>query len=152
MPNFEIEDQVDILRAQSGVRRFADQLGFDNLESQELAIVASELASNILKYGDHGQVLAQALMAEKGPCLELVAIDYGPPFDDLEAAKQDGWDQSGPIDPGVLLKRKGFGGGLGAIVRLTDSFKVEQRTEGKQIITRRYLRKKPLRTQRRPRL
>lgn len=114
-------------------------MGFSRIECQELAIVASELASNILKYGTKGELIVQAIMGDATPCLEIVAVDYGPPFTNLPAAMKDGWDQNGPIDPIHLLTRKGIGGGLGAIVRLTDSFSVVEQERGKQVITRRYL-------------
>jgi anti-sigma regulatory factor (Ser/Thr protein kinase) len=121
------------------VRLFAVDMGFSRIESQELAIVASELASNILKYGTKGELIVQTIMGDRGPCIELVAIDNGPPFSNLESALKDGWDQQGPIEPAELLKRKGIGGGLGAIIRLTDSFSVEEQPRCKQVITRRYL-------------
>ncbi len=143
MPLISVNDPIDVLHAQGCVKRFAAEIGFDRYACQELAIVASELASNILKYGDRGQILAQAIMTEQGPCLELVATDCGPHFYDLAAAMNDGWDQDGPIDPGVLLKRRGIGGGLGAILRFTHSFVVEDFPRGKQIITRRYLKYTP---------
>ena len=139
VPSYSVNDPVDVFHVQSRVRDFAQQMGFSRLDSQELAIVASELASNILKYGKHGELLVQALASDHGPCLEIVAVDYGPPFENLEAALQDGWDGQGPIDPAKLLRRSGIGGGLGAIVRFTDSFKVEQTALGKQVITRRFV-------------
>ena len=143
MASFAVEDPVDVLRAQSSVRTIASELGFSRYECQELAIVASELASNILKYGTRGELLVQAVMGERGGGIEIVAIDYGPPFRDLAAAMQDGWDDDGPIDPLVLLTRKGIGGGLGAVVRFTDSFELQESARSKQIVTRRYLSQKP---------
>lgn len=143
MPLVSVNDPIDVHHAQGCVKRFAAELGFDRFACQELAIVASELASNILKYGERGQILAQAIIGERGPCLELVATDCGPPFYNLDSALKDGWDQDGPIDPAVLLKRSGIGGGLGAVLRFTHSFSVEDLPRGKQIITRRYLVRAP---------
>jgi anti-sigma regulatory factor (Ser/Thr protein kinase) len=139
MPLISVADPVDVLHAQTSVRRFSAEHGFDRFACQELAIVASELASNIIKYGERGEILAHVLMSPRGPCLELIARDYGPQFHNLESAMKDGWDQDGPIDPVVLLKRSGIGGGLGAILRFTHSFSVEELSHGKRIITRRYL-------------
>lgn len=134
-----VVDPVDVLHAQTSVRRLAAEHGFDRFACQELAIVASELASNIIKYGERGEILAQVLASPRGPCLELIAKDRGPQFHNLESAMKDGWDQNGPIDPVVLLKRSGIGGGLGAILRFTHTFAVEELPQGKQIVTRRYL-------------
>jgi anti-sigma regulatory factor (Ser/Thr protein kinase) len=142
MPGFEVKGWMDVLFAQGGVQRYAAELGFSRRESQELAIVATELASNIIKYGHHGGLSAEAQVDEHGLYLQLEARDHGPPFHDLEAAMKDGWDQDGPIDPLKMFCRKGIGGGLGAIVRLSDSFSVRPESGGKLIVTRRYLHKR----------
>lgn len=139
MPLISVADPIDVLYAQATVKQLASEHGFDRFACQELAIVASELASNILKYGERGDILAQVLMSPRGPYLELIATDSGPQFHNLESAKKDGWDQNGPIDPVQMLKRRGIGGGLGAILRFTHTFIVEELPRGKQIITRRYL-------------
>lgn len=140
MPTYQVRDPIDILHVQSSIARFALEVGFTRRESQELAIVASELASNILKYGGgRGELSAEPCSDESRAGVELVATDSGPPFRNLESAMKDGWDDDGPIDPLHYLKRKGIGGGLGAIVRLTNSFDVREFQGGKQIVARRYL-------------
>ncbi len=67
-------------------------------------------------------------------------VDHGPPFRSLESALQDGHDDQGPIDPVDMLKRRGIGGGLGAVVRFTHSLCVEEQDGGKRIVAVRYLR------------
>ena len=86
--------------------------------------MASELGSNIIKYGRHGSLTFSGLEAEdaRGRGISVVARDYGPPFHDLAIALQDGCDDRGPLDPMQLFNRKGIGGGLGAVFRLTHSF------------------------------
>jgi anti-sigma regulatory factor (Ser/Thr protein kinase) len=109
-----------------------------------LAIVVSELTSNILKYGIRGSLRFERIeSAEHGLGVRVVARDIGPPFRNLEMALRDGYDDHGPIDPGSLLRRGGLGAGLGAIVRLTDGFEVESVTPtGKEVRVVRY-RKRP---------
>lgn len=101
--------------------------------------MASELASNILKYGVRGTMEFVFLEDSRGRGLSIVASDRGPQFRSLEAAVQDGWDDVGPIDPLDMLKRKGIGGGLGAVLRLTHTFHVEPAAVGKRILVVRYL-------------
>jgi anti-sigma regulatory factor (Ser/Thr protein kinase) len=139
VPLILVQDPIDVLYVQSRIRDFARDVGFDRFGCQELAIVASELASNILKYGRRGDLNVELLKLEGELCLELIARDCGPPFRDLDSALKDGWDDVGPIDPIQLLRRRGIGGGLGAVVRLTDSLTVENLPGGKQVIVRRYL-------------
>jgi anti-sigma regulatory factor (Ser/Thr protein kinase) len=116
------------------------RLGFLRRDCHELAIVVSELCSNIVKYGVRGSLELESLMhPTHGTGVLIVARDEGPPFRDLGMALQDGCDDQGPIDPAGLLKRTGLGIGLGAVVRLTDSLEVEQHKNGKAIRAIRYL-------------
>jgi anti-sigma regulatory factor (Ser/Thr protein kinase) len=121
------------------VKLLAGTLGFASLACNELAIVTSELASNILKYGVRGSVAADPLDDPGASGILIVARDFGPPFRDLAMALQDGCDDRGPIDPIRMLHRRGIGGGLGAIVRLTHSFRVNPLDDGKAIEVRRYV-------------
>ena len=139
MPCYRVSEPVDVIYVPGRVRRYAEEQGFGKPSSTELAIVASELASNILKYGGHGTVDASSFGDTRGLGVALIARDHGPPFFDLEIALQDGCDDRGPIDPLLYLKRRGIGGGLGAIVRFTHSFQVEPLDDGKRIIVTRYL-------------
>ncbi|HVJ15545.1 MAG TPA: ATP-binding protein [Polyangiaceae bacterium] len=139
MPTYEVRDWIDVHHIQRRTLDIANSLGFSRRESNELAIVASELTSNILKYGVRGTIDVEAYADEKGNGISIVARDYGPAFHDLETALLDGHDDKGPIDPLHMLKRKGIGGGLGAVLRLTHSFRVEPERVGKRVHVVRYL-------------
>ena len=118
------------------------ELGFRRKDCQELAIVVSELCSNIIKYGIRGSVEIEPVSdAENGLGVSIVASDVGPPFRDFGIALQDGCDDSGPIDPATLLRRGGLGIGLGAVVRLMDSLELRQGQNGKEIRAVRYLKR-----------
>lgn len=141
MQQYQIREWIDVLMARRAVRILAVQIGFPSREASELSIVASELGSNILKYGLHGSMRLETIpgadLAEAG--IALVARDFGPQFHDLTLALQDGCDDRGPLDPMQMLKRAGIGGGLGAVLRLTHSFHVNPLAVGKEIQVERYL-------------
>jgi anti-sigma regulatory factor (Ser/Thr protein kinase) len=141
MQHHQIREWIDVLGARRAAKLLAREIGFAARETSELAIVASELGSNILKYGLHGSISLTAISRVDGAQagIALVARDFGPQFHDLEIALQDGCDDRGPLDPMHMLKRKGIGGGLGAVLRLTHSFKVTPLLVGKEIIVERYL-------------
>lgn len=139
MPRYEVREWVDVLYLQRRMHEFAATQGFLRLECAELAIVVSELASNILKYGVRGSIEMEPWVDSRGEGLLIVATDYGPPFNDLVMALKDGHDDRGPIDPARVLSRRGIGGGLGAIVRLTHEFFVQHEATGKRIEVKRYL-------------
>jgi anti-sigma regulatory factor (Ser/Thr protein kinase) len=140
---FQLRDRLDIFQIQRATRQFAADLGFGRFACEELAIVASELSSNVLKYGRPGSLELVEVSDARGKGMGLIARDSGPPFRNLEKAMQDGFDDDGPIDPVHFLRRGGFGGGLGAVARLTNSFQVEPDPEGKRVTVVRYLQAVP---------
>ncbi len=142
MTRYAVKETLDIYAPREAVGKLAQELGFPRRERAELAIVVSELCTNILKYGVRGALeLQPCLDAVHGVGLAVVAHDVGPPFLDIEMAQQDGYDDHGPIDPGTLLRRGGLGIGLGAVRRLTDSLSVDYAATGKSIRAVRYLRR-----------
>ncbi len=144
MPTFPIRERLDVYAPRQALAGLALQLGFQRREVAELAIVISELCSNIVKYGVRGSLeLERVQDAVWGVGIAIVAHDIGPKFRDLKLALQDGFDDQGPIDPGALMRRGGLGIGLGAVRRLTDTLHVDYHAEGKSIRVVRYLRRPP---------
>jgi len=140
MPIFQVRESVDLYGPRRAVRDFGATLGFSRSDCQELAIVVSELTSNILKYGIRGSIeFGPTHMPTQGAGILVIARDIGPPFFDLQLALRDGYDDRGPIDPGTLLRRGGLGTGLGAVQRLTDGLKVEYGAKDKAIEVVRYI-------------
>ena len=114
------------------VRKRAQELGVQfGLGSRR----ATELATNIVKYGIHGEVvlITDPDGGQKGE-IRVVARDVGPPIRNLEVALQDGCDDTGPIDPALVLRRGGLGTGLGAVLRFADLFEYQPEENGKAII------------------
>lgn len=143
---FQVRDSLDVYGPRQAALELAQKLGFPRHERQELAIAVSELASNIVKYGVRGSIELDSIDDPRhGIGVVIVARDHGPPFRNLAMALQDGCDDNGPIDPGILLKRGGLGIGLGAVVRFTDSFDLDQTRREKEIRVVRY-RVRPRRT------
>lgn len=139
MAMYEIRESIDLYAPRQGVKQIGAHLGFARNDCHEMAIVVSELASNIVKYGVRGSISIESIQdAVRGTGLLLIARDDGPPFHDLRLALLDGYDDRGPIDPATLLKRGGLGTGLGAVLRLSDSFAVEPLSVGKAIRVIRY--------------
>lgn len=137
--SFAIQGRSDVVVAGSQGRRLAVRHGFDIKRATEIAIVVSELASNIVKHGVRGEI--RLIWSPETPPrgeLSVEAHDVGPPIHDLQLAMTDGYDDRGPIDPALILRRGGLGTGLGAVARLAD--RVDHREEaGGKVITARFL-------------
>jgi serine/threonine-protein kinase RsbT len=129
---YPVSCREDALAVGREAQRLGLVFGLTRTRSAELAIVVSELASNIAKYGVKGEI-ALSFDTEDGGDVRVVARDIGPPFRDLELAKTDGCDDRGPIDPAGITGRRGLGTGLGAVLRLADSFECRQDEAGKEI-------------------
>ena len=134
---FPVESREDAVLIAPQARRMARQFGLSTKRAAEIAIVASELATNIAKHGIRGD-LTVILDDDAQPrgALLVVARDIGPPIKDLATAVTDGCDGEGPIDPALFLHRHGLGTGLGAVLRLSDRFDYQELPEGKEITAR----------------
>jgi serine/threonine-protein kinase RsbT len=134
MPTYDVCDAIDLYAPRQAARELGARAGFLRSDCQELAIVVSELTSNILKYGVRGSIAIDVTEDRAHGCgIIVVARDEGPPFHDLDLALRDGYNDRGPIDPATMLKRGGLGTGLGAVVRLTDAFELRTLATGKAI-------------------
>jgi anti-sigma regulatory factor (Ser/Thr protein kinase) len=143
MHEHPVEHQADVIAVRLAAQEFARTLGFTEVECKEISIVASELASNIIKYGVRGTVRFDAVIdPERGSGVRLVACDQGPAFHDFDMALRDGCDDKGPLDPATLLGRGGIGAGLGAVARLSDAIGWEPAPSGKQVWAIRFARRR----------
>lgn len=132
--------RADVFAVQRATRDIAREVGFKQVAAEELTIVASELASNILKYGVRGRIRLESIADPiLGIGMRVTAFDQGPPFRDFELALRDGFDDDGPLDPAKILHRGGIGAGLGAVKRFSDELGWGPIEGGKQIWAHRYL-------------
>ncbi len=105
-----IEESSKTAEARRTAREMALALGMDEGGAERVAIVATEVCTNLLKHARQGQVLLQTSTegAEAAPALELLAVDQGPGMENLEKCLRDGYSTGG--SPGQ---------GLGAIQRMS---------------------------------
>ncbi len=136
-----IREKLDVFHARQHVRGLAGQLGFGHIAREELAIVASELATNILKYAGVGELEFRTVEDPvRGAGIVIEARDAGPGIENFSFAVRDGYGGSGPLDPAKLLTRGGIGAGLGAVVRMTDALEYEYEAGNKCVRATRYVR------------
>nr|WP_255581579.1 ATP-binding SpoIIE family protein phosphatase [Cupriavidus sp. AU9028] len=85
--------------------------GFDSVAAGRVALVVSEMASNLLKHATGGRLLLASRETANGACIDVLSMDAGPGMADLAACRRDGYSSSGSL-----------GQGLGAMERLADEF------------------------------
>lgn len=124
-----IEALSDAAVARSLVVRVAQEFGFERRCASELALAASELVTNIVKYAGAGELL---IGAEPG-ALVVTALDRGPgPPSEAELfghAISRGAQRL--PEHGIST---GLGTGGGALTRLCDEVEIEARPGGGAII------------------
>jgi anti-sigma regulatory factor (Ser/Thr protein kinase) len=96
----------------------AESLFFDEVAKGRVAIVVTELATNLARHATGGELLlrhtgtgARAPDGQGRSVLEIVATDRGPGIDDIDRSRRDGFSTGGTA-----------GTGLGAIERMTERF------------------------------
>lgn len=135
-----VSTSICVFEVRRSVRAHSLTLGFSRVAAEELTIVASELCSNIVKYGVRGAIELGAFAHDvRGPALVMTASDSGPPFTAFERAVRDRSDDRGTIPPEAMFARRGIGGGLGAVHRLTDGIFLDQSAAGKSIVVVRHV-------------
>jgi anti-sigma regulatory factor (Ser/Thr protein kinase) len=83
-----------------------ERQGFGEIDIGRVALVATELATNILKHGNGGEILVGAFGEGHDGGIELIALDKGPGIANVAASMADGHSTAGTA-----------GKGLGAVVR-----------------------------------
>ena len=136
----KVSQDIDAFGVRQAAQGVAEKLGFSKIAVAELKIVASELASNIIKHTPGGEITFEPWHDQQyGLGISMTARDRGAPFRDLALAMRDGHDDKGKIDPALLMRRRGIGSGLGAIWRMTDVFEYQLAPDGKYLRVVRFL-------------
>ena len=113
-----VADPSQVGEVRRATARMAQGLPLSESRRADASIVATELATNLLRHARDGRILIQSIRRETAVYLELLSIDGGPGVSDVQRCLQDGYSTVGT--PGT---------GLGAIRRLSDEFDVHSMPE-----------------------
>ena len=109
----KVEHESDIGGARRAAARIAEEAGISETDAGALALVVTEAATNISRYGRNGLIILRFDDSANNPLIEMVAVDKGPGIADLARALSDGFSTGGT--PGK---------GLGAIKRMSHQFDI----------------------------
>jgi anti-sigma regulatory factor (Ser/Thr protein kinase) len=121
-----IEDSSQVGQARRTAQKLAEAHGFDATDAGRVALVATELASNVLKHASHGEFHLHVLPRAGGFGIEMLAVDRAQGFD-LDACLADGFSTGGTQ-----------GIGLGAVSRQAEVFDVYADARGAVLLARLY--------------
>lgn len=129
MDRHVVEDPSQVSEARRRITAFAKQAGLDETDCGRVALVVTEIASNLVRHGGGGELLF-GLDSEVSAGLELLALDRGRGMADVAACLRDGYSTAGT--PGT---------GLGAIKRLADELAIHSRPQGGTVVLARLRRR-----------
>ncbi|MBA2463629.1 MAG: sigma-70 family RNA polymerase sigma factor [Nocardioidaceae bacterium] len=108
-----ITRDADVVTARQRGRGVAADLGFTATELTLIATAISEIARNIVKFAERGEMLISLVTESGNRGITVVARDVGPGIEDLDQAMRDGYSTYA-----------GLGLGLPGAKRLMDEFDV----------------------------
>jgi anti-sigma regulatory factor (Ser/Thr protein kinase) len=114
---FRVADSSQIATARRAIVSLARELGLNEAKSGNAALVATEMATNLLKHAGGGEIAVDRFADHQGGIgLQLLSLDKGIGIADLSRSLEDGFSTAG--SPGT---------GLGAIRRQADQFGIFSR-------------------------
>ncbi|MFJ5775332.1 SpoIIE family protein phosphatase [Streptomyces sp. NPDC093094] len=126
-----VHDSTRVRDVRVAAEEAARRAGLDDDRTAGAALVATELATNLLKHAGGGRVLLEAVAPpaplpageragatrtpgdEQGRVMQILAVDHGPGMADVTAALRDGYST-----------KDSLGAGLGTCLRTADDFRL----------------------------
>ena len=113
-----VHDSTRVRDARVAAEEAGVLAGLDETRTAVAALVATELATNLLKHAGGGQILIDVVpppvpqdARDLLPVVQIAAIDHGPGMTDVAAAQRDGFSTT-----------RSLGAGLGTCRRVADDF------------------------------
>src|SRR5262245_17692755 len=86
-----VVEGTQVAAARRSATDLARSLGFDTTDTGRVALVVTELATNLVKHAVSGGILLRGLSGSNGAGVEILAIDKGRGIADLQASLRDGY-------------------------------------------------------------
>jgi serine/threonine-protein kinase RsbT len=110
----EIGEPSDNAQVVYTTRQLATQIGFDDAQQSLIAVAASELSTNIIRYAGKGKITLRIVRNGESTGIEVEAQDKGPGISNIDEAMEDSFTTGG-----------GLGLGLPSVRRIMDEFEIE---------------------------
>ncbi|MFE1228659.1 SpoIIE family protein phosphatase [Streptomyces sp. NPDC058745] len=125
-----VHDSTRVRDARVAAEEAGARAGLDAHRTAVAALVATELATNLLKHAGGGNLVVDLVelpgTGTRGRAVQLVALDHGPGIRDVAAAMRDGYTTS----------KASLGAGLGTCRRISSAFGVYSTPRGTVAVAR----------------
>jgi anti-sigma regulatory factor (Ser/Thr protein kinase) len=119
-----LDETTQVGQARRWAQQLATDAGFEESDGGRVALVVTELATNVIKHGRGGVIYLREIPGRSARGVEIVAVDRGPGFH-LAACLPDGFSTGGTQ-----------GIGLGAVVRQSQVMDVYSDSRGSVVLAR----------------
>lgn len=102
-----VQEESQVAEARRGAVSAARALGFGEEDAGRVAIVATELATNLVKHGKGGELLVGSYEDRTGSGIECLALDKGPGMADVGVSSRDGHSTAGSTGTGLGAINRG---------------------------------------------
>lgn len=108
-----VSEATQVGEARRALAAMGSRVGFDETVCGRLAIIATELAGNLVQHAGGGELIIRQVGGPGRAGIEVIALDRGPGIADVGRSLRDGYSTAGT--PGT---------GLGAVRRLSTEFDI----------------------------
>ena len=105
--------EIDVIPFRNRIKEFAVKIGMGIVNQTKIITAASELARNMLKYANGGNVTIEVVSKGRENGIRLTFVDEGPGIKDIALAMKDGYSTG-----------KSLGLGLPGTKRLVSEFAI----------------------------
>jgi anti-sigma regulatory factor (Ser/Thr protein kinase) len=106
MRSVGVNDQSGVAEARRAATDLAGRVGFTDIEAGKLALITTELSTNLVKHGSGGEILVGTYQDNESQGIEILALDKGAGMSNVAACLEDGYSSAGTP-----------GNGLGSVIR-----------------------------------
>ncbi len=101
-----VTEQSQVAEARRQAAQLAENNALDAEGVGRISLVVTELATNLIKHANGGEILVSTFADDDGSGVQVLALDRGPGMKDVQACVEDGYSSAGTR-----------GNGLGAVIR-----------------------------------
>ena len=123
-----VEDESQVGEARRRALTLARALRLDSASQDRLALIVTEIASNLWRHARRGELLVVPTSPGEPTGCRVIGTDAGPGIESIERAVEDGFTTAS-------ASTRGIGGGLGAVRRLADASDIHSDPAGTTIAT-----------------